>query len=122
MAREFAECTGVSCAVVPIENSVFGERVNVSGLLCGQDFVRALAGHRPDCFVLPRASLDYFGRHFLDSMTVEEAEDALGTPLAFASRWSEVARIVARGPAAPAVNAAPNGAFWSEPAVLPAAP
>ena len=122
VAREFAECTGVSCAVVPIENSVFGERVNVSGLLCGQDFVRALAGRRPDCFVLPRASLDYFGRHFLDSMTVEEAEDALGAPLAFASRWSEVARIVARGPAAPAVNAAPNGAFWSEPAVPSAAP
>ncbi len=111
---EFAALTGVPVLVVPVTNHVFGERVNVSGLLCGQDYITALRGVDADVFVLPRSSLDYFGKQFLDSMTIEEVEAALGVPLAFASLWSEVARIAQRGAARPQRNAKPNGAFWSQ--------
>ena len=69
-----------------------------------------------DCVVLPRPSLDYFGRHFLDSMTVDELESRIGLPVTFATQWKEVLRILLYGPGRPGPNAAPNGAFWSEPA------
>jgi NifB/MoaA-like Fe-S oxidoreductase len=114
MAEELGRLTGARIDVIPVRNSVFGERVNVSGLLCGQDYLGALAGSAPDCFILPRASLDYFGQKFLDSMTIEEVELALGRPLTFASQWSEVLDILARGPRRPTRNEATNGAFWSE--------
>jgi hypothetical protein len=86
----------------------------VSGLLCGKDYVESMKGERPDCFILPRPSLDYFGQRFLDSMTIEEVEEALGAPLTFASQWSEVVEILTHGPRRPERNDATNGAFWSE--------
>lgn len=113
VAAEVATATGASIQVVGITNTVFGERVNVSGLICGKDYVEQLGGLKPDLFVLPRPSLDYFGQKFLDSMTVEEAEHRLGAPLAFASVWSEVLDILEQGPARPHRNEAPNGSMWS---------
>jgi len=113
IAAEFEALSGARIDVRPVTNTVFGERVNVSGLLCGGDYVRELAGLGPDCYVLPRPSLDYFGRHFLDSRTIEEVEEELGAPLTFASQWSEVLQILQKGPRRPGRNAAPNGAFWS---------
>lgn len=115
VAEEFASLTGAQVTVIDIENTVFGERVNVSGLLCGADYVRALKDADADFFVLPRPSLDYFGEKFLDSMTVDEVEARIGRPIAFASQWSEVYRIAAAGAARPKRNRATNGAFWSEP-------
>ncbi|MFN0148436.1 MAG: DUF512 domain-containing protein [Dehalococcoidia bacterium] len=114
IAAEFSSLTGTRVEVVPVTNTIFGERVNVSGLLCGQDYLRALSGYRPDCFILPRPSLDYFGRQFLDSMPVEDVEASLGAPLTFASQWSEVLKILEHGPTSPSPNTASNGAFWSE--------
>lgn len=113
IAAEFEELSGARIEVRPVTNTVFGERVNVSGLVCGADFVRELAGLNPDCYVLPRPSLDYFGRHFLDSRTIEEVERELGAPVTFATQWSEVLRILQHGPVRPTRNAAPNGAFWA---------
>ncbi|MGE5594900.1 MAG: DUF512 domain-containing protein [Hyphomicrobiales bacterium] len=114
IAAEFAALSGARIEVRPVTNTVFGERVNVSGLLCGGDYVRQLGDARPDCFILPRPSLDYFGKKFLDSRTIEEVEADLGAPLTFASEWSEVLDILERGPRRPGRNEAPNGAFWSE--------
>lgn len=113
IAAELAQRTATSITVVPITNTVFGERINVTGLLCGGDYVSQLAGRRPDCFILPRPSLDYFGEKFLDSMTVAEAEARLGAPLAFASQWSEVVEIIESGVRPPVRNDASNGAMWS---------
>jgi putative radical SAM enzyme (TIGR03279 family) len=115
MAAELGDLVGARIEVVPVTNTVFGERVNVSGLLCGQDYIRDLAGHDPDCFILPRPSLDYFGQKFLDNMTIDEVEQELGAPLTFASQWSEVVDILIRGPRKPSRNEHTNGAFWSEP-------
>ncbi len=114
VANDVASATGAEIEVCGVTNTVFGERVNVSGLVCGKDYVEQLAGKRADVFVLPRPSLDYFGEKFLDSMTVAEAEAQLGAPLAFASMWSDVVSILERGPERPHRNDAPNGAFWSE--------
>ena len=114
IASELSQLSGARIDVVPVTNTVFGERVNVSGLLCGGDYVRNLRGWSPDCFILPRPSLDYFGQKFLDSMTIEEVEAAVRAPLTFATQWSEVVRILRDGPRRPGRNAAPNGAFWSE--------
>jgi putative radical SAM enzyme (TIGR03279 family) len=114
IAAEAGELTGARIDVRPITNTVFGERVNVSGLLCGGDYVAQLAGEAPDCFVLPRPSLDYFGQKFLDNLTIDEVEQGLGAPVTFASQWSEVVDILERGPRRPDRNAATNGAFWSE--------
>lgn len=118
MAAEFSELSGADVSVVGITNTVFGERVNVSGLLCGSDFVRALQDTRPrpEVFILPRAALDYFGTRFLDDASIEEVERTLATPIAFASRWSDVERVLTAGASRPGPNRAPNGSFWSAPA------
>lgn len=117
MAAECNVLTGAEVQVAAVTNTVFGERVNVSGLLCGRDFVEQLRGFDADVFILPRTSLDYFGRQFLDSMTAGEVGAALGRPVGFACNWSEVLDILRDGPRPPHRNAAANGAFWSEPAV-----
>lgn len=114
IAAEMSALTGARIAVQAVTNTVFGDRVNVTGLLCGEDYVRALAPYRPDCFILPRPSLDYFGQRFLDSMTVDDVETAVGAPITFATQWSEVLRIIDEGPRRPQRNDATNGAFWSE--------
>ncbi len=116
IARELSELTGAKVDVAGVTNRVFGERVNVSGLVCGADYVEQVRRREaPDCYILPRPSLDFFGERFLDSMTVEEAEAGLGAPLGFASAWSEVVRILAEGPRRPGRAARENGRFWSEP-------
>jgi len=113
IAEAFSALTGARIDVVPIRNTVFGERVNVSGLLCGKDYAAQAGGRHPDCYILPRTSLDYFGTKLLDDMTVEDLEAALGAPLTFASQWSEVLDILVTGPRRPGRATAPNGAFWS---------
>lgn len=114
IAREFSELTGADVRVRGVTNTVFGERVNVSGLVCGKDYVEQLAGLPGDIVILPRPSLDYFGEKFLDSMTIDEAEAAIGRSIAFAALWSEVLDVFENGPRRPGRNEAPNGAFWSE--------
>ena len=114
VAAEFNELTGADVRVKGVTNTVFGERVNVSGLVCGKDYVEQVKADGTDLYVLPRPSLDYFGEKFLDSMTVEEAEAGLGAPLGFAAMWSDVVEILANGPTRPGRNEATNGAFWSE--------
>lgn len=114
VAAEFSELTGASVCVVPVTNTIFGERVNVSGLLCGGDYLKALGETHADVAILPRPSLDYFGKQFLDSMPVEEFRERLGVPVAFATQWSEVLEILETGAAQPGRSEATNGAFWSE--------
>lgn len=118
IAEELSTLTGVAVQTRVVKNTVFGDRVNVSGLLCGRDYVEQLGGKPAECYILPRASLDYFGDRFLDSMTCEEIEVALGAPVAFASQWSEVVDILRAGPRPAKRNATSNGALWSEPAAI----
>ncbi len=115
IADDVAQTTGARITVTGVTNTVFGERVNVSGLICGKDYAEQLDARGADLVILPRPSLDYFGEKFLDSMTVSEVESRLGAPLAFAAVWSDVIDILEKGPRRPARNDASNGAMWSEP-------
>ncbi len=115
MADEVSQLTGASIEVQAVENTVFGDRVNVSGLLGAQDFIKELRNcGTPDLFILPRTSLDYFGTRFLDDASIDEVEAALGAPVGFATNWSEVVRAMADELWRPGIGHSPNGVFWSE--------
>ena len=111
LAAEASALLGLELNVVAAPNTLFGARVNISGLIPGEDFARALglAGENPggddargkaldhprgdalgDVVFLPRASLDYYGRHFLDDMTADDLEERVGRPLAFVYTIGEV--------------------------------
>jgi NifB/MoaA-like Fe-S oxidoreductase len=115
---EFSAQTGIAATVTPVRNDHFGERINVAGLLTGADFAAQLKDVPGDVVVLPRTSLDYFGRRFLDSSTPAELEAALGRPLLFATAMSEVVEgleSLAAGAYTldPALPTATNGIHWA---------
>ena len=117
IAREFEAMTGAEVRVHAIENTFFGPRVNVSGLLTGQDLQHALRGQElGDLAVLPRYALDYTGGRFLDEVTPPALQEALGVPLAFATTLREVLQIAAEPLesqlAGATVGATTNGKAW----------
>lgn len=117
IGAEFTAMTGVDVTVQPLTNGFFGPRVNVSGLLVGQDVERQLRhADLGDLAVLPRYALDYTGSRFLDDGTPEELQRALGVPLAFASTPREVLQILSEPLQSPvagaAVAARTNGKAW----------
>ncbi|MDE2892765.1 MAG: DUF512 domain-containing protein [Chloroflexota bacterium] len=123
LCDEAAALTGVEFTIVPVQNSLFGARVNVSGLIPGQDFLSALAPvDLPQQVFLPRASLDYFGAKFLDDLTPEELEVALNRPVSFVYTLSELLELIVegvdqRGSGSRQLgpNARSNGRSWTTP-------
>jgi putative radical SAM enzyme (TIGR03279 family) len=110
IAGEFGEIAGIDVRVVPVENRFFGPRVNVSGLLVAGDVADALRGRDlGDLVVLPRYTLDYTGRRFLDDDTPDQVQRALGVPLAFASTMREVLQILTEPVDSPLTGAATRG-------------
>jgi putative radical SAM enzyme (TIGR03279 family) len=94
-ASELSALTGAHIAAHVVENSFFGSRVNVSGLLVMGDLERQLRGRDlGDIVVLPRYSLDYSGARFLDDGTPAELQAALGVPIGFASSMRDVLQIL----------------------------
>ncbi|HEY8171876.1 MAG TPA: DUF512 domain-containing protein, partial [Dehalococcoidia bacterium] len=66
IAPELEAMTGAAVTVNAIDNTFFGRRVNVSGLLVMGDIERSLRGRDlGDLVVLPRYALDYTGTRFL---------------------------------------------------------
>jgi len=119
LAAEVTAATGLQFTVVPIDNTLFGPRINVSGLLGAGDTIGALrASGLGEIVFLPRTSLDYFGRHFLDDGTPADIERVIDRPVAFASMWSELldqlldyqekSQVAAPGP-----GRSTNGKFWA---------
>ena len=116
LAAEMSEWIDLEIDVVPVANSLFGARVNVSGLLPGADFAAALAGRDPGARVfLPRASLDYFGKRFLDDMTPAELEAQLDRPASFVYTLSEIVEWIANAEvgSSSAIPARSNGRSWT---------
>ena len=68
----------------PIRNDFFGHQITVSGLITGRDLIAQLQdkplGER---LLLPSSMLRYHQNVFLDDVTVEQVEQALGVPLTF---------------------------------------
>ncbi len=119
LGAEFEAVTGASVSVHAVENTFFGPRVNVSGLLTAGDIERQLRGaDLGDLVVMPRYALDYTGTRFLDDRTPAQLQDALGVPIAFASTLREVLQILDEplhsDVTGAAVGAAANGKSWVE--------
>ncbi|HXK33347.1 MAG TPA: DUF512 domain-containing protein [Dehalococcoidia bacterium] len=117
LAEEAGAFAGVDLRVVPVENRFFGPRVNVSGLLVSSDIEHALRAAAPsDLVLLPRYSLDYTGRRFLDDRTPDDLQRALGVPIAFASAMRDVLTVLRGAVQSPVTGAelalATNGKSW----------
>ena len=125
LCDEASALTGVDFTIVPVDNTLFGERVNVSGLIPGGDFVAALSNRDlPDHVFLPRASLDYFGAKFLDDLTPDDLESGINRPISFVYTLSELLESIADGDdrsgsasRQPVPNLRSNGRSWTTPAV-----
>lgn len=74
---------GVQLKVVPIRNEFFGESITVSGLITGGDLINQLQGVPMDRLLLPANMLRQEGDLFLDDVSVEQVEEALGVPVTF---------------------------------------
>ena len=69
--------------VVPIRNEFFGESITVSGLVTGGDLMKQLAGVPMERLLLPLNMLRQEGDLFLDDVSVEQVEQALGAEVIF---------------------------------------
>jgi putative radical SAM enzyme (TIGR03279 family) len=72
--------TMLSCEVVTVPNSLFGDTVTVSGLLAGNDVAGALRayGRAVDLFLIPGNCLNEEGR-FIDGISLDEVRSLTGT-------------------------------------------
>ena len=119
IAEEASNLLDIRVDVVAVPNSLFGGRVNVSGLLSGQDFIDTLdaipADRLGDQIVLPRASLDYFGARFLDDLPADSVSKAIRRPVTFAYTFDNVIKLVTSLVAVPlgAPQGTSNGRAWT---------
>lgn len=69
-------CERVHIRILPVVNRYFGETVNVSGLLTGEDILRTLevAGGARDILLLPDSSMRAGEDILLDDMTLEDIQ------------------------------------------------
>jgi len=86
----------VNLEVVP--NNFFGHTVTVTGLLTGQDILKALAGKKiGDLLVLPSVMLRDGEDVFLDDLTVEEFAGRLGVPVEAVDGPRELVEVLLAG-------------------------
>lgn len=79
-----ARCGGFDWRVVPIVNHFFGETIVVAGLVTGRDLIDQLRGkYLGERLLLPDNMLRCHENVFLDDVTIQEVEAALGVPLTF---------------------------------------
>ena len=78
-----AKWPSLQVKVIPIRNDFFGETITVSGLVTGGDLMKQLAAVPMDRLVLPMNMLRQEGDLFLDDVSVEELQAALGVPVTF---------------------------------------
>lgn len=85
--RMMQACPGLSVHVFPIRNDFFGETITVSGLVTGQDLMaqlkeRQAAGENlGEMLLIPSNMLRSGEQIFLDDVTVQDVERALGIPV-----------------------------------------
>lgn len=73
-------CYNLDCTVYRIENKFFGENITVAGLITGQDLINQLRGQdHGEVLLLPKVMVRAEDHIFLDDVTVEQVEQALGT-------------------------------------------
>lgn len=76
------KCGNIRGNVIPIVNRFFGETITVSGLITGRDLIEQLRGAElGERLLLPSNMLRTGEQVFLDDVTVEQVEQALGVPV-----------------------------------------
>ncbi|MCQ2431881.1 MAG: DUF512 domain-containing protein [Clostridia bacterium] len=76
------EVPGLKVHVYRIRNDFFGHEITVAGLVTGQDLMKQLSGQPlGETLCLPSVMLRHEQDKFLDDVTVEEVEAALGVPV-----------------------------------------
>lgn len=70
--------TTLDVTVKPIKNDFFGHTITVAGLVTGRDLIAQLQGIEGERLLIPECMLRFEGDRFLDDVTLEEVEDALG--------------------------------------------
>ena len=68
----------IDCDVKAIRNDFFGDTITVAGLVTGQDLVAQLKGCGAARVLIPECMLRFEGDRFLDDLTIEDVEQALG--------------------------------------------
>ncbi|HEV3312393.1 MAG TPA: DUF512 domain-containing protein [Chloroflexota bacterium] len=104
IVNEWGGLRGIRAELTVLENTFFGPRVRVSGLLSARDILANRNRLRGDVVILPEVMLDKTGSRLLDNVTPAELESQLGRPVRFAGMMSAVDRIVMAGER-PAVKA-----------------
>ncbi|MBR2527520.1 MAG: DUF512 domain-containing protein [Blautia sp.] len=80
----------VHITVHAIQNEFFGETITVSGLITGQDLIRQLKGlPLGEALLLPCNMFRSQEAVFLDDVTVDEVEEALGLPIRIVEEGGE---------------------------------
>ncbi len=75
------KCHNLTIDLFPVHNDFFGGSVDVTGLLTGQDIIKALQGRKLGDEVLIAGNMLKSGEDvFLDDVTLEELSRALGVP------------------------------------------
>ena len=79
LARKAEEiCQGLTVNVVEVENRLFGNKINVAGLICGEDYYNALKDlDLGEELLIPAVSLRHEGDMFLDDVTLDELSERL---------------------------------------------
>ena len=76
------KCGNIKGTVYPIVNRFFGETITVSGLITGADLMEQLKGRDlGERLLIPDNTLRAGERVFLDDVTVDQLEQALGVPV-----------------------------------------
>ncbi len=116
MARK--KCGNIRGTVYPIVNRFFGETITVSGLVTGRDLIEQLRGRElGERLLIPANMLRAGERVFLDDVTVEQVEQALGVPVIAGGRRERL-RPGGRHPG-PGAAEAPGCALPPEDGILP---
>ena len=71
--------TEINAAIAKeLKNNFFGENVTVAGLMTGNDLINQLKDYHIKNLVIPSIMLRPYSRDFLDNITVDDVEKALG--------------------------------------------
>lgn len=72
----------LECEVMPVKNNFFGGKITVTGLITGIDIIEQLRGKSlGEELLISSSMLRHEGDMFLDSVTVQEVEEALNVKL-----------------------------------------
>ena len=93
LIEDFNAKTGMQHRLISVENEFFGNTVNVTGLLCGNDILNAVKG--AESIILPEVVLNSDDL-FLDDMSYAEFCKAAGAPVHRAATAGDLYRLLQR--------------------------